>query len=269
MTTQETHDDDFAPKESSDLLADQQVPMDDKEEQKGVAASQSKNCSSSQNIGIDSSSTNSANTRESELTNPNINLEINSAGGENIISGIEELNTGVKEIEKKIERMQETFESKLRYDETKDRLLDSLHKELGEHKEDFYFKIMCPLVLDLITELYDDMNHLVRHAQPSCATENITMANDNNLCSYIQIIESILERYGISAYSEDNGAFSPKRQRAIKIVATDLKEQDRHVAESLKKGFSYNGNVIRLEQVSTYKYTNGKKSDLDNGDAPK
>jgi len=55
-------------------------------------------------------------------------------------------------------------------------------------------------------------------------------------------------------YSEAGEQLVAQRQRATKTIATDVAEQHGRVAEKLRKGFAYEGRVLRPETVVTYKF---------------
>ena len=69
-------------------------------------------------------------------------------------------------------------------------------------------------------------------------------------------IEDILYRYGFEAYSTniEDVEFDSKRQRIAKTLTTDDISRDRKIAERLRKGFIYEGNIIRPEMVSVYTF---------------
>src|SRR5579863_4500668 len=59
-----------------------------------------------------------------------------------------------------MQRLREDFETKVKYDESKERLIDSLHRELQVYREGLHFKILKPVVIDLIA-MYDDLGKLI------------------------------------------------------------------------------------------------------------
>ena len=48
--------------------------------------------------------------------------------------------------------------------------------------------------------------------------------------------------------------FVAHRQRSIKTVSTDNIEEKRLVAEKIRKGFEYEGKILRPELVTPFKY---------------
>ncbi len=157
-------------------------------------------------------------------------------------------------IDSRLDILHKDFETKLKYDEAKDRQLDALHKELQAHRDDLYFKILRPVLLDLIA-MYDDLHSIARHEDarnPADLSEG-EIRMRRNLASFVDTIEEILERYGVSAYSEEGDIVSPQRQRSIKQVEISDPGQDRRIAERLRVGFRYGDKVLRPEIVATFK----------------
>lgn len=157
-------------------------------------------------------------------------------------------------IDSRLDTLHQDFETKLKYDEAKDRQLDALHKELQAHRDDLYFKILRPVLMDLIA-MYDDLQSIGRHEDgrdPADLSEDAVRML-RNLASFADTIEEILDRYGVSAFTEEGDTVSPQRQRSIKQVETSDAGQDRRIAERLRKGFCHGGKVLRPEIVVTYK----------------
>lgn len=169
-----------------------------------------------------------------------------------------------------LETLHQDFELKLKYDEAKDRQLDALHRELQAHRDDLYFKILRPVLMDLIA-MYDDMDSIARHDEGRDPAElsDAALRMRRNLESFTGTIEEILERYGVSAFCHDGDKVSPQRQRSIKQVETSDVEQDRCIAQRLRKGFCYGERVLRPEIVTTYRAVRKHVLDLSEGEEEK
>lgn len=166
----------------------------------------------------------------------------------------------------RLETLHQDFESKLKYDEVKDRQLDALHAELQAHRDDLQFSILKPVLMDLIA-MFDDMQGIARHEQqqdPTTLTEG-ELRMQRNLASFASTIEEILERYGVTAFVDEGDAVSPQRQRSIKQVETSDAAQDRRVAERVRKGFSHGAKVLRPEIVMTYRVRKTAAAELSDG----
>ena len=59
-----------------------------------------------------------------------------------------------------MEQLRQDFDAKIKYDASKERQIDSLHSELQAYRAGLYFKILRPVILDLIS-MHDDLNRLI------------------------------------------------------------------------------------------------------------
>src|ERR1700722_10950759 len=62
----------------------------------------------------------------------------------------------VPDVLAELRELRERFDSKIRYDEVKERQIDALHEELQGYRQGLYQQIMQPVLLDLIS-IYDEM----------------------------------------------------------------------------------------------------------------
>lgn len=153
-----------------------------------------------------------------------------------------------KLILEKLDRLQQSFEAKIKYDATKERMVDTLHSELQTYREDLHFKILRPLLMDLIS-LYDDFDKLLEHISPADETET---KRRKDLLSFQSSVEEILSKQGVEIYTETE--IVPKRQRVIKTVSTTEPEKDKQIAAHLRPGFAYEERILRPELISTFRY---------------
>lgn len=144
------------------------------------------------------------------------------------------------------------FETKVMYDESKERLIETLHRELQDHREGLHFRILKPLFIDLIA-MYDDLDkqieRMAHHDDP------LLKEVRNNLILFQESIEEMLRRNDVDTFSVEEDIFLPSKQKIIKIVPTANLALDRHIARRVRKGFHCSGKILRPEIVETYKYT--------------
>jgi molecular chaperone GrpE len=154
-----------------------------------------------------------------------------------------------------VEQLQQGFDTKVKYDNSKDRTIDALHKELQDHREGLHFKILRPLFMDLIA-LYDDLGNVIKHIKSELADDDTPAPKAlKALQSFQESVEDTLYRHGAESFEEEGDLFSGHRQRAIKTEPTDRADQDRLVAHRLRKGFEYDGRLLRPEMVAIFKFT--------------
>lgn len=162
-----------------------------------------------------------------------------------------ELANGIQQLLDEMRELRGDFETKLMYDENKERLIDSLHSELQGYREGLHFKILRPIFLDII-DMYDDLGKLA-DALPTRYGEAALEDMLNNLRSFQETVEEILERNGVAVSNAEGDVFVPGRQRAIKAIDTFDPKLDKQIVRRLRKGFEFDGKVLRPELVEIYK----------------
>jgi molecular chaperone GrpE len=148
-----------------------------------------------------------------------------------------------------IEDLQGEFERKIKYDESKERIIDRLHEQLQDYRADLHFKLIRPLVMGLI-ELHDDMHSLAAEG-----ADGVDERQRKTMLSFAESIEELLSQNGVDAFALSAPEFVPRRQRSIYTVPTEEPAQDKLVAEHVRKGFRYEERILRPEIVATYRLT--------------
>ena len=148
--------------------------------------------------------------------------------------------------------LQEEFQSKLKYDQHKEKIIDDLHRELQGYKNDILKKAIQPLVLDIINTI-DNINKV------TWSYRNQKNVPADKLLEVIEAfsgdLEDVLYRQGIESYkSQEAVVFNGNRQKILKIIETAKMNSDKLVADTLKKGYEWDGKIIRPEMVSVYAY---------------
>lgn len=173
------------------------------------------------------------------------NTETTNSPSQDMISAMPVLLAEIKEL-------RQDFETKVKYDESKERLIDTLHKELQTYREGLHFKILRPIFIDLIT-MFDDLQKVIDTLQiKSPLTESQEM---QNLQSFQETIEEILYRNGVEVFEAEGDMFLANRQRVLKVIETADSVQDKRVARRVRKGFCYENRVLRPEIVEIYKFS--------------
>jgi molecular chaperone GrpE len=154
-------------------------------------------------------------------------------------------------IGRRLDSLQTTFERELRAEATRERVVDRLHAELQEYKQDFLLKVQRPIFVDLV-QLHDDIAKMIDSKSASEGDlERITQFR--SVFESIQTaIEDILYRQGVEPFVVEGSAFDPRKQRAVSTVSTDDASLNKTVAGRLRKGFAAADKVIRPEIVTVY-----------------
>lgn len=134
--------------------------------------------------------------------------------------------------------LKEYFDSKIRYDEAKERQITALHQELESHRQGLYQQILRPMLIDLVG-IHDEAA-----GQPESAAQEFLL----------ETIEVVLERYGVTRYTCDGDGVDRTRQRVIEVERTSDPGLNRRLARRLRTGFELGGKVLRPEWVVVYRY---------------
>jgi molecular chaperone GrpE len=153
-------------------------------------------------------------------------------------------------IHRRLDALQTLFEREVRAEATRERVVDRLHAELQEYKQDLLLNVLRPVFVDLI-QLHDDIGRIV-DARPE--SEGETRRLLDLMRGFQQGIEDILYRQGVEPFVQEGDAFDPRRQRAVATVPTDDLSLARKIAMRHRKGFQAlpSEKVIRPEIVSVY-----------------
>jgi len=155
--------------------------------------------------------------------------------------------------------LQREFEGKLKYDAHKDEIIDKLHNELQEYKQDILKKHILSIVMDVV-KVADDIRKWLSYFR----SLEVSQRDPRKLFRYLEAIPSDLEDifywHGVKPFSTAEGIFDPSRQRAIKKVPSMDASQDKLIAESIRPGYEWDGKVIRQEMVAVYVYQEDQES---------
>lgn len=149
---------------------------------------------------------------------------------------------------RRLDALQAAFDREIRAEATREKVVDRLHAELQEYKQDLLLNVLRPVFIDLI-QLHDDIGKIV--ANWGVAEGEVGRLLDL-IRGFQQGIEDILYRQGVEPFHVEDATFDPRRQRAVATVSTDDEAQARTVAVRHRKGFRAGSKVIRPEIVSVF-----------------
>ena len=158
----------------------------------------------------------------------------------------------------KMAELQAAFDSKLRYDEKKQAIIDRQAAELESFKKGLLEKSTLAFAQDLIAEV-DSAEKLARYYEAAECTEDNFRKLKKALKDVSLSLCDILEKYGILSYRTEPGeTFDPRRQRARLTTKTGDKALDKTVKALLGAGFEQERDdgastkVLRPELVDVY-----------------
>jgi molecular chaperone GrpE len=155
------------------------------------------------------------------------------------------------QLSRRLDGLQTILERELRAEVARERVIDRLHAELQEYKQDLLLKVQRPLFMDLI-QLHDDVGKLIE-ARAAGGAEPDRASVDRGILESIQTaIEDILYRQGVEPFTAEGDGFDPRRQRAVATVATAESCRNKTIAGRLRRGFQAGEKLIRPEIVSVF-----------------
>jgi molecular chaperone GrpE len=157
------------------------------------------------------------------------------------------------QLESQFSILQNHFESKIHYDESKERMIDALHKELQSYRDGLHYRHIRPISMGLI-DLLDDLESILNFQANLTDESSEAKRMRRNLEVTCDSIKAILEENGVVSFSEAGDVFNRKRQRVQRTEPTDNPELSGKVCKRLHMGYEYDDIVMRPEVVSTWKY---------------
>jgi len=165
--------------------------------------------------------------------------------------GVEQLFPAIKGIEQQLEDLANSFESKIKYDEHKNKVIDDLHQSLQDYRDGLLKKYLQRIFTDVI-KIVDDARKLVGHYREQPLSEE----NNAKLLQYLedmaQELEDMFAWEGVEAFTTEGDTLEPTRQRVVNKIETDDPLKDKMIAQRLRPGYEWDGKVIRPEIVSIY-----------------
>lgn len=155
-----------------------------------------------------------------------------------------------QETARAIQELNELFSKRLMYVDHEEKIVDNMHRELQEYKNDLKFQLIQPILQDIIS-VADSISRMSESylTQPEGEQD---IPNDKFL-SYIDDLHYIMENNGVDIYKSNIGDnVIPLKQRIIKKIETDDASLVGKIAKTYSYGYERNGKVITAEKVAVY-----------------
>jgi molecular chaperone GrpE (heat shock protein) len=161
-----------------------------------------------------------------------------------------------------MEALQHEFREKIKRDTCKEKIIDNLHQELQQYRDNFIKSNLKSIIMDII-KIVDDIRKLVDYHR----SEEPSQHDIPKLISHLEGISADLEDiclwHGVESFNSEKGQFNPVRQKILKQIETSQAEKDKCVAEQLRPGYLWEGRVLRPEMVSVYVYREAAPDSID------
>lgn len=165
-----------------------------------------------------------------------------------------------------LDALREEFLARAAQDSFRERQIDRLHAEVQEHRSDLLGQLERPVLLGLI-RLHDDLGRTVealRRRDP----ETLTVATVfTAFAGFQEDIELLLGQHQVERYETPEARFDPRRQTAVRTLATTDAEQVGAIALRVRPGFVRGDFLLQKERVAVFAAA-VKPSNLDSGAEP-
>lgn len=154
-----------------------------------------------------------------------------------------------------VDRILQAFDEKLKYDESKQRVIDRQHDELMGHRANLVDQAARPFILGMIRH-HGEIGKLLAAVGEEAGTELPSAKVCELLESLQQDVEDVLGENGVDAYRADVSApVDPVRQTVIgKTVPTTDAARSGTVAACFGPGFEHRGRILVKARVSAYRF---------------
>src|SRR5205823_12307367 len=102
-------------------------------------------------------------------------------------------------VAKRLDGLQTVFDREIRAEATREKVVDRLHAELQEYKQDLLLNTLRPVFVDLI-QLHDDIGKMATTPSSSDSTDGEVQRLLGVMRGFQQGIEDILYRQGVEPY---------------------------------------------------------------------
>lgn len=148
------------------------------------------------------------------------------------------------------------FETKLKYDSTKQGLIDKLYEDNQQYKDGILRKFQSTMILSVIEQIDMATKQIAFFSQVEFSETNFRKILDSYRDISSSLQDMLLEKFDVEYYHSLEGEkFDPKRQRALKTAPTGNSDLKKLVKQSLRPGYQTSeGQVLRPELVEVYVY---------------
>lgn len=162
----------------------------------------------------------------------------------------------IHRLSSEVSELRKQFAERINNDRVQEKAFDQLWKELKQYKDDFLFQAEKPLLLDLLL-FYDSLYWF----QESLVKQEMSPDVISDSFQYLidEFVELLYRRDVLPL--EETKEFDRKVHKAIKVEPTNRSEEDYHISQVLKRGFTRNQKLLRAEEVIITRYRQDGESD--------
>lgn len=171
---------------------------------------------------------------------------------ESAVTGIQE---SVDSLGKATDQLLALFKERLRYDQTKENVIDRQHQELKDLREGLKVDLLRPILYDIAAEL-DDIHQM----KEALGDRDGSLLASEQLTNVEDVLIDILDKNDVEQVSSQPGEpFLGKWQRMVKPVDTDDPNKHKTIAQSLAPGYKRGEESVFKERVTVYRFVSSAK----------
>jgi molecular chaperone GrpE len=191
------------------------------------------------------------------------NEEVETVGiDEKVTPGFTQLVSKLDTLGERFSILEVEFESKIKYDQHKEKVIDNLHKELQDYKNDLVKSLLRPIIMDIILAI-DGITKLVnKHKEEESGLDPQKLLKQMEESP--SELEEILFRQGVDPFNVDHTGFDPKQQKIVETEITDDQLKDKTISKRVHKGYEWEGKVLCRERVNVYLFKADSKDQKTN-----
>lgn len=164
-------------------------------------------------------------------------------------------------LRERLDSLGQEFVRKLRYDASKQEIIDRQYHELEYFRREESAKLSRAVMMDVIEEVDSAEKNGRYYEDLEASPENFAKLKKLVL-HYSEDLRDLLERNGLASYRTPEGTpFNPKRCRILKTVPTSDLSLNKSVCKSLRWGFENEEKIIRPELVTVYVYEESRPAE--------
>ena len=148
------------------------------------------------------------------------------------------------------------FRDKLALDRFKEEQITRLHEELQDYRNDLISRTARQILQGLI-RLHDSLGKVSASLRQKPAEELTPERFFQQLEGFQDDVELLLGQHEVEKFEVPGEDFDPRRQTAVRPVATDDSTQVGRIAERVRSGFQSGETLLQKERVAVYAAANG------------
>ncbi len=158
-----------------------------------------------------------------------------------------------EEIINRLDHILELIENRLAYDAAKEKLVSKLDDDLRNYRENAERKRMRPLLMDLI-HFYDSLENI---SYGLWQREDLKRSDVKEALNLVfEGLQEVLARQNVYLLDEEERTIKLDRRlhRTLDLEKTSIPEENNMVAKIIRKGFKWDDEIMRAEEVIIKKY---------------